>query len=277
MNKSLTIIILLIAMISYGQNKKKPTLGLLSFESLNIDNYAEAEFLTETVKEIFVASKRFKPLDRSLYAETSIFTEIEVQKNINFINGHIVKQGKLDGAKFLVGGKLTSVGYKQGGNGEYNCTINFSISIIDIETGETMDTKTFSKMADITPDGLDKTSAMANEIKTFRKKIQNFIINYSPYEVEIHKIKKVGRNGEIIIIAGKEEGIAKGNRFAIYEVTDVNGKLLKEEITQFNINELKGDFSSGKIKRKDIDNLIDLFEDPDVNLSCESIPSKSII
>lgn len=272
--------VLFLTTISYGQqfNNKKTTLGLLTIEAVDKENnYLEAAELTNTIKELFVESKKYIPLDRSQYAETSILDEFETQKQIGFVNGIVAKQGIQQGALVLVGGKLTSVEYKDLKKG-VQCLMTFTIDITDVESNEVLATKIFEP--DITSmipkaDGVDPITARASKFLQLRNQINNFIIANTPFYAKIVELEKDGRNTNILLEVGENEGVEKGDRFAIYEVKRYSGgKTRKLEVTKFGIDEVQGDFSVGSISKRDIDNLQKLMEDETVELICQQTECK---
>lgn len=263
--------------IGQAKKNKKTTLGLTTFEALDIENYAEAELLTETVKELFVESKRYVPLDRSLYAETAKFKEIEIQKNVSFINGIVAKQGRQKGAKFLIGGKLTAVEYVKKKNG-LDCKLSFSMSISEVETGELLASETFTpRPISISPDGMDKISAMATQINLLRNKIGNFIIANTPFYAEIIQLEPTKKGANILLKVGEDEGVVKGNRFVVYKVSTIAGRIRKQPIVKFSINEVQGGISVGSIKKNMTEELDRMIKDPNIELSCEEIECKFCI
>ncbi len=260
----------LMANLVIGQ---KTNIGLLTFKATSYQDYVEADLLTEKVKEVFVDSKRFFPIDRTAYAELNAIKEAEIQKNVDYINGQVVEQGRKNGARAIVGGKLNTLSYKQMTGGLYRCDLVFSISINDIETNELLATKTFSSLLPSIP-GTTRTQAMTNAINFYNKGIENFIIDNVPFVAKIYKVEPMKKGAEIRIIAGVGEGVKKGDKFAIYEVSkvDIGGaiKTLKESVAEFQIKEVEGDFSKGQIK-KNGERLVTKFKDESIELICESV------
>lgn len=270
------VLIALCSTTSFGQNNndKKTIIGLLTFEAIDPNNFREAEQLTDEVKKLFVESKRYIPVDRSQYAETAKFTELEVQKNIVFINGEVAKQGRQKGAKFLVGGKLTGVEYVDLKKG-LDCKLTFSISITNVETGELLATETFKPGPIPSADGIEEITALATQLTLYRNKISNFIIANTPFYAEVVKLDK--SEAEVYLNVGESEGIEKGNRFAIYQVSELAGEVWKQEVLKFSIDKVQGGISVGGIKRREVDELDKLMNDPEIVLSVEEIECKLCI
>ncbi|MEO0570210.1 MAG: hypothetical protein AAF039_00795 [Bacteroidota bacterium] len=271
-----TILGLMLAVMMQPVLAQKTTIGLLTFEASSFEDHSEAELLTEKVKEIFFESKRFRPIDRTRYAEVNKFKEEEIQKNIGYINGYVAEQGVKDGARSIIGGKLTSLSYATTKNGSIKCDLSFSITINDIETGEMLATKTFDPGIISTGlSGSTRTQALNNAVRSFTKKVENFIINNVPFYALIQQIEPVKKSAEILIVAGENEGVSKGDRFGIYEVTEIDTqkgvKIRKRLISKFPIKIVEGDFSTA-IVGKGSDVLLKKYNDENVTLVCQSMP-----
>lgn len=274
--KMRTILGLMLAVMMQPVLAQKTTIGLLTFEASSFEDHSEAELLTEKVKEIFFESKRFRPIDRTRYAEVNKFKEEEIQKNIGYINGYVAEQGVKDGARSIIGGKLTSLSYATTKNGSIKCDLSFSITINDIETGEMLATKTFDPGIISTGlSGSTRTQALNNAVRSFTKKVENFIINNVPFYALIQQIEPVKKSAEILIVAGENEGVSKGDRFGIYEVTEIDTqkgvKIRKRLISKFPIKIVEGDFSTA-IVGKGSDVLLKKYNDENVTLVCQSMP-----
>lgn len=277
--QKLLILMLLFAMQSIMA--QRTTIGLLTFEANRYQDFQEADLLTERVKEIFFESKRFRPIDRTAYAEANKYKEEEIQKNIGYINGFVVDQGVKDGAKFIVGGKLIALSYSKTKDGSFKCDMSFNITINDIETNELVATKTFNPggILDFKLSGGTETQAMVNTLRAAQKDIENYIINNVPFIAPIQQIDPVKKSAEILIVAGKNEGVDKGDRFGIYEVTEIETvkgmKIRKELIAKFPIKVVQGDFSKALVG-KGSEVLLDKFNDENIKLICQSMPKGGI-
>ena len=278
MQKLGTLVLLLVAQSIWAQ---RTTIGLLTFEANRYQDFQEADLLTERVKEIFFESKRFRPIDRTAYAEANKFREGEIQKNIDYINGYVTEQGIKDGAKFIVGGKLIALSYSKTKDGSFKCDMSFSISINDIETNELIATKTFNPGGPLSfkLSGGTETQAMVNTLRAAQKDIENYIINNVPFIAPIQQIDPVKKSAEILIVAGKNEGVNKGDRFGIYQVTEIETvkglKVRKELVAKFPIKVVEGDFSKAFVG-KNATELLDKYNDDTIKLICQSMPKSGL-
>lgn len=273
MIKTTKIAIFLILILgSFSVSGQVKYVGLVPFKTTDINHYAEAEALTEKVKELFAERIRLIILDRTKYSQTSIYKEIEVQKNIEFIEGFVIEQGKQNGAQAIVGGNLTSLTYGKSESGLYECSMTFGITINDIESGHVIGSKTFNTPAFcLTCAGGTKTETLSSVIRVLQKKIRAFILETFPITVGIEDVYESKGGGEIIIIAGEKEGITKKDKFKVYEVIKSGNRTRKAEILEFNIDRVEGDFSIGKIKGKKLSLLLDKFKNPDTKLECVTL------
>ena len=191
MKRVLLITLLCLSSLVFAQ---KTTVGLQTFKAVNEEHWKEAESVTEKVKEVFVKSKRFTVLDRSLYTQTNIFKEKEVQKNIDFINGFVVKQGRSQGAKHIIGGKLISVQYEEVKDAFIRCDLSFSINVSDVETGELLHSELISLRLPLPPipkPGLIEDEALINTLITLEKKIKAFIEGYVSFYTDVLDIEDI--------------------------------------------------------------------------------------
>ncbi|UOY07976.1 hypothetical protein L0P88_05345 [Muricauda sp. SCSIO 64092] len=278
MQKLGTLVLLLVAQSIWAQ---RTTIGLLTFEANRYQDFQEADLLTERVKEIFFESKRFRPIDRTAYAEANKYREGEIQKNIEYINGYVTEQGIKDGAKFIVGGKLIALSYSKTKDGSFKCDMSFSISINDIETNELIATKTFNPGGPLNfkLSGGTETQAMVNTLRAAQKDIENYIINNVPFIAPIQQIDPVKKSAEVLIVAGKNEGVNKGDRFGIYQVTEIETvkglKVRKELVAKFPIKVVEGDFSKAFVG-KNATELLDKYNDDTIKLICQSMPKSGL-
>ena len=285
MKKLLLLISLFFITLTFAQ---KTTVGLQTFKAINVDNWKEAEAVTEKIKEIFVNSKRFVALDRTLYTQTNIFAEKEIQKNIDFINGFVVKQGRSKGAKHIIGGKILTSSYATVKNGQKKCDLSFSIIVSDVETGELMISKVISPNSALTVfsgSSVTEDQAFINTLMSLEKKINDFIEEYVAFYTDIVNLEEIDTKKGIEVVktvlvnAGIDDGMHKNDKFSICEVTYVEtskGKKKRErEIAVFKISKVQGELSEGKII-KGGEELARKFNDKETVLVCKSLKNSLI-
>lgn len=285
MKKILLIPILFFTTLVFSQ---KTTVGLQTFKSVNLENWSEAEAVTEKIKEVFVKSKRFSILDRTLYTQTNIFAEKEIQKNIDFINGFVVKQGKSKGAKHIVGGKILTSSYSTGKNQLIKCDLSFSINVSDVETGELIFSEVISPnriLTTLAGSSATESESLMNVLTAFEKKINDFIEEYVSFYTDIVDLEEIEtKKGienvkTILVNAGTDDGMHKNDKFSICEVTYVEtskGKKKRErQIAFFKISKVQGELSEGKIT-KGGEELAQKFNDKETVLVCKSLKNSLI-
>ena len=285
MKKILLITFLCFSTLTFAQ---KTTVGLQTFKAVNLENWSEAEAITEKIKEVFVKSKRFSVLDRTLYTKTNIFAEKEIQKNIDFINGFVVKQGKSKGAKHIVGGKVLTSSYSEGKNGLIKCDLSFSINVSDVETGELIFSEVISPnrvLTTLSGSSATESESLMNILSAFEKKINDFIEEYVSFYTDIVNLEEIeSKKGidivkTILVNAGIDDGMHKNDKFSICEVTFVEtskGRKKRErEIAVFKISKVQGELSEGKII-KGGQELAQKFNDKETVLVCKSLKNSLI-
>lgn len=267
---------------------QKTTVGLLTFEAVGEENWKEAEAVTEKMKEIFVKSKRFSVLDRTLYTKTNIFKEKEIQKNIDFINGFVVKQGKSKGARHIIGGKILTSSYSTKNSGLIKCDLAFSINVSDVETGELMFSEVISPNIAanaLTGPSTTEDASLLNTLISLEKKINDFIEEYVSFYTDIVNLEEIDTKKGVDIVktilvnAGVDDGMHKNDKFCICEVTYIEtskGKKKREKvIANFKISKVQGELSEGRIT-KGGDLLAEKFNEEEIVLVCKSLKNSLI-
>lgn len=240
------------------------------------------------MKEIFVKSKRFSVLDRTLYTKTNIFKEKEIQKNIDFINGFVVKQGKSKGARHIIGGKILTSSYSTKNSGLIKCDLAFSINVSDVETGELMFSEVISPNIAanaLTGPSTTEDASLLNTLISLEKKINDFIEEYVSFYTDIVNLEEIDTKKGVDIVktilvnAGVDDGMHKNDKFCICEVTYIEtskGKKKREKvIANFKISKVQGELSEGRIT-KGGDLLAEKFNEEEIVLVCKSLKNSLI-
>lgn len=269
------ILIALIGALAYGQ--EKPTIGLQSIQALNPSkDYIEAELTFQKIKKLFVDSRSFSVLDRESLG--IVLDEQTIQTQITSINAQVVDQGKIIGAQYIVGGKLTRVEYKEFlGTGLIRAGIEFSIEILDTETSQTLETETFkvSLLNPKNPGGASNLEGFNSALKLREKNIRSFLNKFISKSIAILSIEeqKKGAAKRILINTGKATGAKKNAKISIYEVSSftIGEKTTKREqwIADIKIDTVEGDELSTAIVTKGGKALLEKFN-TQAKLICKS-------
>jgi len=281
--KKRLLFILFVSSLTYGQQE---TIGLQSIKSLNPEtDYVEAEMIFQKVKEVLVNSRNFEVLDRESLG--IVLTEQEIQKQITSINARVVDQGKIAGAKNIVGGKLINVTYKKAldllkkskieGQALQRAVFSFSIDIIDTETAQTLETKNF-KIGVLNPKslgGLTKQDAFLNALQSLTKDLEKFLNKFIAKPIAIVSIEeeKGGTAKKILINTGAANGATKNSKISIYELSMVtigDRQTQREKwVADIKINAIEGDELSTATVIKGGKALLDKFNSQ-ATLICKS-------
>lgn len=276
-------IVLLISSAIYGQEE---TIGLQSIKSVDpSENYIEAELISQKVKEVLVNSRNYKVLDRESLG--IVLTEQEIQKQITSINAKVVEQGRIAGAKNVIGGKLTNVEYKKAlsllkkskleGQSLQRAIFSFSIDIIDTETSQTLETKTFKVGTLNTKSlgGLTEQEAFLNALNPLTKDLEKFLNKFVAKPIAILSIEeeKGGAAKKVLINTGETNGAKKNDKISIYELSMVNigDKQTQREkwVADIKIDATEGEELSTAVVVKGGEELLDKFNSK-AKLICKS-------
>ncbi|WP_165819359.1 CsgG/HfaB family protein [Flagellimonas aquimarina] len=281
--KKCLIPLLFLSLFTFGQES---TIGLQSIKSSNpSSDYVEAELIFQKVKEILVNSRSFKVLDRESLG--IVLTEQEIQKQITSINAKVVDQGRIAGAKNIVGGKLISVEYKKAlnilgkskleGQSLQRAIFSFSIDIIDTETSQTLETKTFKIGLTNTKSlgGLTKPEAFVSGLNSLTKNLKKFLNKFVSKSIAILSIEeeKGGAAKKILINTGEANGAKKNDKISIYELSMVtvgNTQTQREKwVADIKIDATEGEELSTAVVIKGGRELLDKFNSQ-AKLICKS-------
>lgn len=238
----LTILILFFTIPFFikAQTSDKKTIAVAPFTYSGSAVYAKyANNLSEVVNTAVFKTKRFKVVDRKNFAE--IRQEVELQKSEDFIEGLVVAQGKKVGAEYILTGHLASIDTQKILDDDtqkmigYDGVVQFSIKIIEVETGKLIGTETFNIKTnnefDIEGPPTTRTLAMDQVIPFTASFIIRFIDKYFPVSVKVFEIKeeKKGVARTIIIAGGSDLGIDKRDKLKIVEIQEVeiDGKMIQ--------------------------------------------------
>lgn len=260
---------------SGANSQDKIGVGILPFSNLGQASNSDLIAIQEAVTNAFVKTKRFNIVDRTKM--DALKREKELQKSEDFIDGKVIQQGVSLGAEFLVSGKVTSVTKsafnkertRSDGSKQYvpvhEAEINFSCQVIDVETGQVINSETFSTSGGGTFLGLslakNAEEAFASSLEGLSDKIDDWVgINF-PLELSIAEIQEQDGKGaatKILLAGGSSLGLEKGERLKVVEVSmiKVNGKDIKrkKEIGELKISKIEDEnFSTCSVKEGGLD------------------------
>lgn len=249
---------LLFSSVSFSQEKL--SLAILSFNNSGNASSGDVNTIQETVTNTFVKTKRFNIVDRTKME--ALKREKELQKTEDFMDGAVIEQGKSLGAKFVISGKVVSVNKsrsmkertKLDGTKEsyeaFEATINFVCQIIDVETGQVVNSETFSNDGGGTFLGMSMAKnlddAFSSSLNSLQKDLDKWVGKNFPLTITIVEIQEKDSKGnakKILIAGGSSVGLEKGEKLKVVEVlmVDVNGvqKERKKEIGEVKISKIE--------------------------------------
>lgn len=270
-------IIFAIAIFAFGlaNAQEKTNVGIIPFANLGGANNQDVIAIQEAVTSSFVKTKRFNIVDRTKMSELQ--KEKNLQKSEDFIDGTVVQQGISLGAKFLISGKVTSVTKFSGNKTRTKfdgtkvselvneANINFSCQVIDVETGQVINSETFSNSAGGSFLGLslakDVDEAFTSSLSSLSSDIDKWVRVNFPSIFSIAEIQTKDSKGaatKILMAGGSAFGLEKGDRLKVVEVTEmvINGKKInrKKEIGEVKIDKIEDEnFSICVVKDGGID------------------------
>ena len=260
--KNLPILILLFS-ITFAQSQNKKTVAIAPWSS-SMEKKSYAKDLTEMIQAEIFKTKKFNLVDRTSF--DLIYTESNLQKGEDFIEGEVVAQGKKDGAEYIITGRLNQISTqeiyrqniernkkKRGKVAGYAGNVHFTIKIIDVATGRLRATTSISAQSGnkvavsvigaggrkdewLQAAGVvipTKAEAIQKAMQNALKNVSHFIRNNFP---SLHKIFKISQSKkdraiEVVIIAGSSAGIRKRQRLNVVEVIEVahEGQILERK------------------------------------------------
>lgn len=247
--KLLTLLFLSFGMLVFSQKKR---IAFTSFQNPSNASTKYLKALEDKVESIFTATNRFKVIDR--IDIKAIVIEQETQKGEKYLDGLTVQQGKLDGAEAIVVGTLNSVDFEKSttdkGAVSYTSRINFSLKILDVESGEVLvnETITFKLGSwDVFHANDTQDQAFFSALKKGDKEMDKFLEKYFPVTAKIIEIIGKDRNKAktVLISMGKSKGAKKNKKLKVVEITSmtIDGEttIRKAEIGQIKITDVEGD------------------------------------
>ena len=269
MKKFIFAIALIAGLNFVASSQDKIVVGIIPFSSGGASN-SDVLAIQEAVSNGFVKTKRFNIVDR--IKMDAIKNEKELQKSEDFIDGKTVQQSISIGAQYLVTGKVISASkwsaykLKTKSDGtkesvlEHYAQISFGCQVIDVGTGQVINSETFSHKTGGSFLGMSMAAsddeAFASSLSYLEADIDNWIGVNFPAVFTIYEIQEKDKKGnaeKILIAGGSGFGLKEGDRLKVVEILimEVNGKKIerKKEIGILKITKVEDEnFSTCKVK-----------------------------
>lgn len=254
-------LLLLFSLVTLAQAQNKKTVAIAPWSSSLVNkNYAKD--LTEMIQTEIFKTRKFNLVDRTSFEV--IYTEANLQKGEDFMEGQVVEQGKKDGAEYIITGRLNNVSAeKMFGNNDmtgnqkrkrreflgYSGKVQFTLKIIDVATGRLKATVNLQgqsgnrvitsipgkgklmQAAGVLPQS--ESDAIQKAIQNSLKGVSRFIRDNFPSLYKILKISnsKKDRAMEVVIIAGSSASVRERQRLNVVEIFEVEheGRVLERK------------------------------------------------
>lgn len=248
-------------------SQDKMGLGIVNFQSTSGINEEQVAVVQDMITNVFVNSDRFMVLERELLE--GLFTELELQKEeYTQLTDQFVEQGKIQGAKYLLLGKVSRISIEKvegkgligktklstltAGDEEFLAYVDLTMRLVNTETGKVEG----STNINVKPGLLSRKVMVAGtEAEALQKlsgpiaeQTNKFIADYLPIEIGVGNLiaKKKGKAQSVYVLGGEAVGLSVGIQVKIYKITqeDVGtGELIKvvSEIASGKISEMKGE------------------------------------
>lgn len=257
-------LLLLYVLISFGSmllkaqtyNNEKTPIGLYPFISDNNKDYLDmANILTGTLQDVLVKNPNFFIVNRTVLSVAN--SEITLQKQEEFIQGDIAKQGVQQGALKVITGKLNSIikdqtSRKVGDNTitTYTTTVSFTISLIDVASGKTDNSQTFN--LDAKSIGGNFTNSNESIQKQAKKRLTNWVVTLLPYNFTILRIDESDKKGlpsKVTISGGTSLYLEKNEKLIVSVSEDIQGFKSISTIGELSVTLVKGEVSECKVTK----------------------------
>ncbi|MCC7246129.1 MAG: hypothetical protein IT269_10660, partial [Saprospiraceae bacterium] len=230
----------------------------------NTASQEAAEKFWHYIFDALFNTKRFKVVDR-LDGYKNIVMEKRIQSGGDFVDGKVVKQGKLQGATMMVFGHVMTAqsieSKSTNGTSTFNADLSIAIKIIDVETSEIIASVLVtpsgtSKMDDVVKNskgilgifsgnncsGATGQQALDRCMSNIEKYIRQFVTENFPVEMRVFQTRpsENGKYTEYLLIGGGTDGTFREKQklsVTRTEKINANGKTLKytNEVVKFEI------------------------------------------
>ncbi|MDW7695270.1 CsgG/HfaB family protein [Flammeovirgaceae bacterium SG7u.111] len=295
MKRAALIVFSILFMFNVQAQEVKETVGIFPFTSSQYNywsryrNYANG--LSEVVVDAMVNSQRFTVVDRTNFDD--VLKEGDLQKGEDFIEGLVVAQGKKLGAQYAITGTIISASADKASTSKipvslpgvsrnvssYFGSINFTIKIIDVETGQIKASETLKSVSAANFVVNTPEDAISNAVTNSDDEILKFINKHFKIRAVVQKVRleKKGEAKEIVIEGGTAKGFKKGQMFEIKEISIVqlsNGKEVEQVETVGEVKIISVDneyfstckvYKGGDMIKSKIDKGVVLYAMPEVD------------
>lgn len=155
------------------------------------------------------------------------------------------------GVQFYIEGTLNSIDTKSSktDNGtQYEATINYTLTVIDTQTGVTKSSETFKDSYLV---GDTEDEAILKAISDARKRMSRFVDKNFKVEAVIKALDKIDKKGvkSCYISIGSNAGITKGQIFEVFSQVEIAGEKVNKKVGELKAEEvLSGTLTKCNVK-----------------------------
>lgn len=231
MKKVLLIAVALILMISVSAQDEKKTLCVDNFTNNTSYNDITVKNLQNEVVSGIMATGRLTIVEASTLGELP-----------QAVNERVKALGE-KGINYVLQGKLNSIDMKSKQSSDkkttlYEAEVNYTLTVIDAETGETTATETKKESWTI---GKTKDEAILKAIEQVKGNMKKFVDNNFKVAATVKALDQVDEKKgarTVYVTIGSNSGISKGQIFEVFSQVDVAGEKVNKKIGELKAKEV---------------------------------------
>ena len=155
------------------------------------------------------------------------------------------------GANYAIYGSVSKMDadYKTSDSGSYYVgNIAYSLTVINLENGTVLGTKSFTYTGLTGNTGSSRNEAVVSTLNRVKQSMDNFVNEYFKLSGTIVEMKEANRKGDqaksVYISLGSDSGMAKGQLLEVFEVKMIAGKEAEINVGNLKVDEVvAGDLS----------------------------------
>ena len=241
MKKLFTVLAMLAMTVASMAQDDKPNLVVSDFVNKSNASRVACNNLRQEIVSGIIAT------DRLTIVEETTLGDVPKAKNERLLFFSNM------GIQYNLEGSLNSVDTKSynssSGTTRYNATINYTLTLIETETGVTVTSETFKDSYTI---GATSDEAILKAIEYAKKRMKRFIDNNFKVEAFIKALDEVDdKKGakSCYISVGKDAGISKGQIFEVFCKVEIAGEAIDKKVGEIRVEEvLSGTLSKCSVK-----------------------------
>lgn len=148
------------------------------------------------------------------------------------------------GINYVIGGTLNTMSYEKktnDGKTTYTSNVSYTINVTDLETGESVASKTYTDLSTLNNTQAEAAIAV---VKKAHSKMKRFVDENFKVEAEVADIDQQNdKKGAITVYVttGSAQGIKKGQIFEVFSKMTVAGQSVSKKIGELKAKEVMGD------------------------------------